>query len=145
MGFIREVEITWDDLLDAFQNNDIETVYFLDRENGEIFSIPVDYEDDDFWEELELNVDRYLGIPGFDYEQERLLLNEFIKGVTSDSLKKLLERSLSGKYSYGGLDEILTFYPEEQERLAVLKEEFITERIRQWLEVNDIYVGDNSQ
>ncbi len=145
MGFMRDVEITWDDLLDAFQNTDIETVYFLDRENGEIFSIPVDYEDDDFWEELELNGDRYLRIPGFDYEQERLLLNEFIKGVASESLKKLLDRSLSGKYSHGGLDEILNFYPEEKERLTVLKEEFVTERIRNWLEVNDIFVGDNSR
>jgi hypothetical protein len=144
MGFMRDVEIAWDDLLDAFQNNDVETIYFLDRENGEIFSVPVDYEDDDFWDELELNGDRYMRIPGFDYDQERLLLNEFIKGVSSESLKKLLERSLSGKYSYGGLDEILTFYPEEKERLTVLKEEYVAERIRHWLEVNDIFVGDNS-
>ncbi len=144
MGFMRDVEIIWDDLLDAFQNNDVETIYFLDRETGEIFSVPMDYEDDDFWEELELNGDRYLRIPGFDYEQERLLLIEFVKGVKSESLKNLLERSLTGKYSYGGLDEILSFYPEEKERLMVLKEEFIARRIRHWLEVNDIFLSDNS-
>lgn len=144
MGFMRDVEIIWDDLLDAFQNSDEETIYFLDRETGEIFSVPVDYEDDDFWDELELNGDRYLRIPGFDYEQERLLLTEFLKGVVSDSLKKLLERSLTGKYSYGGLDDILSFYPEEEERLMALKEEFISQRIRQWLEVNDIFLSNNS-
>jgi hypothetical protein len=144
MGFMRDVEIIWDDLLDAFQNDDIETMYFLDRETGEIFFVPVDYEDDDFWDELELNSDRYLQIPGFDYEQERLLLNELIKGVTSESLKNLLVRSLTGKYSYGRLDEILSFYPEEMERLTALKEEFIAERIRNWLEVNDIFLSDNT-
>jgi hypothetical protein len=143
MGFMRDVEIIWDDLLDAFQNDDLETMYFLDRETGEIF-VPVDYEDDDFWDELELNSDRYLQIPGFDYEQERLLLNELIKGVTSDSLKNLLVRSLTGKYSYGRLDEILSFYPEEKERLTALKEELIADRIRNWLEVNDIFLSDNT-
>jgi hypothetical protein len=144
MGFMRDVEIIWDDLIDAFQNADLETTYFLDRETGEIFSVPIDYEDDDFWEELEMDGERYLRIPGFDYEQERLLLNEFIKGVTSESLKGLLERSLTGKYSYGRLDEILSFYPEEKERLTALKEEFIAERIRNWLEVNDIFLNENS-
>ncbi len=144
MGFMRDVEIIWDDLVDAFQNADIETSYFLDRETGEIFSVPIEYEDDDFWEELEMDDDRYLRIPGFDYEQERLLLNEFIKGVTSESLKSLLERSLTGKFSYGRLDEILSFYPEEKERLLALKEEYIAERIRNWLEVNDIFLNNNS-
>lgn len=144
MGFMRDVEIIWDDLIDAFQNADIDTAYFLDRETGEIFSVPMDYEDDDFWEELEMDGDRYLRVPGFDYEQERLLLTEFIKGVTSESLKKLLERSLAGKYSYGRLDEILSFYPEEMERLVALKEEFLAERIRNWLEVNDIFLNENS-
>lgn len=144
MGFMRDVEIIWDDLMDAFQNADIETTYFLDRETGEIFSVPVDYEDDDFWEELETDGDRYLRIPGFEYDQERQLLNDFIKSVTSESLKNLLERSLAGKYSYGRLDEILSFYPEEKERLLALKEEFIAERIRNWLEMNDIFLNDNS-
>ncbi len=144
MGFMRDVEIIWDDLIDAFQNADLDTAYFLDRETGEIFSVPVDYEDDDFWEELEMDDERYLRIPGFDYEQERLLLNEFMKGISNKSLKGLLERSLTGKYSYARLDEILSFYPEEMERLMVLKEEFVAERIRNWLEVNDIFLNENS-
>lgn len=144
MGFMRDVEIIWDDLLDAFQNEDLETIYFLDRETGEIFPVPIDYEDDDFWEELELNNDRYLKIPDFDYEQERLLLNEFIKGIVSEPLKNLLERSRLGKHSYGRLDEILSFYPEEKDRLLALKEELIAERIRHWLELNDIFLSENS-
>lgn len=144
MGFMRDVEIVWDDLLDAFQNDDSETLYFLDRETGEIFFVPVDYEDDDFWEELELNSDRYLQIPGFDYEQERLLLNEFIKGLRSESLKNLLSGSMAARYSYGRLDEILSFYPDEKERLVALKEEFIANRIKNWLEVNDIFLNENS-
>jgi hypothetical protein len=142
MGFMRDVEIVWDDLLEAFENVDPETVFFIDRDTGEIFSVPLDYEDDDFWEEIEANEDRYLQIPEFDYDQERQLLHEFIKGMTNSSLKGLLERSLLGKRAFGRLDEILSFYPEESERLLALKDELIASRIRNWLENNDIFLAD---
>ena len=139
MGVMREVEIVWDDLLDGFENSDPEIVYFLDRNTGEVFFVPVDYEDDTFWEEVENNDDQFLQIPGFDYELERQLLHEFIKGVTNEKLKMILERTFVGKLPYGRLDEILSFYPEEMERLSVLKDEIITTRVRHWLEEHDIY------
>ncbi len=143
MGFMRDVEIVWDDLLEAFENVDTDTVYFIDRDTGEIFSVPLDYEDDDFWEEIEANEDRYLQIPDFDYDQERQLLHEFIKGMTNTSLKELLERSMLGKQTFGKLEEILSFYPEETERLLALKDELIGARIRNWLENNDIFLSED--
>ena len=139
MGVLRDMEIVWDDLLDGFENSDPEIIYFLDRNTGEVFFVPVDYEDDAFWEEVENNDDQFLHIPGFDYDQERLLLHEFIKGVTNDKLKIILERAFVGKLPYGRLDEILSFYPEEMERLSALKDEIITNRVRHWLEEHDIY------
>jgi hypothetical protein len=142
MGFMRDVEIVWDDLLDAFENVDPETVYFLDRETGEIFAVPIDYEDDDFWEEIEMNEDRYLQIPDFDYDQERQLIHEFIKGMTNTSLRSLLERGFMGKRPFGRLEEILSFYPEEKERLIALKDVLTASRIRNWLEINDIFLSD---
>ena len=138
MGAMRELEIVWDDLLDGFENTDPEIVYFLDRDSGEVFFVPVDYEDDAFWEEIE-NSDQFLQIPGFDYDQERLLLHEFIKGVTNEKLKGILEKAFVGKRPYGRLDEILSFYPEEVEKLTALKEELISNRIRHWLEEHDIF------
>jgi len=138
MGTMRELEIVWDDLLDGFENTDPEIVYFLDRDSGEVFFVPVDYEDDAFWEEIE-NSDQFLQIPGFDYDRERLLLHEFIKGVANEKLKGILERAFVGKRPYGRLDEILSFYPEEVEKLTALKEELISNRIRHWLEEHDIF------
>lgn len=142
MGFMRDVEIIWDDLLDAFENEDPETVYFLDRETGEVFSVPIDYEDDDFWEEIESNEERYLQIPDFDYDQERQLHHEFIKGITNPQLKGILERAVTGKRPFGRLDDILSFYPEESERLTALKDEMTAARIRNWLEINDIFLSE---
>ena len=139
MGAMRDMEIVWDDLLDAFENPDHEMLYFLDRETGEVFYVPSDYEDDGFWDEIEADSDRYLSIPCFDYDQERLLLHEFIKGVTNENLKTLLDRTFVGKSPYGRLDEILSFYPEEMERLVAIKEEQLAARVGQWLEEHDIY------
>ena len=80
----------------------------LDRKTGEVFSVPADYEDDAFWEEVENNEDEFLQIPVFDYEQERRLLHEFIKRVPNAKLKTLLERAFVGRLPYGRLDEILS-------------------------------------
>jgi len=138
MDLTQDVEIVWEDLLEAFENADPDLVYFLDRETGEIFFVPVDYEDEEFWEELENNPEKFLEIPGLDYVQERLFLREFIRGVANQNLRIMLERAFIGKRPYGRLDDILSFYPEELERLAALKEELINDRARRWLEEHDI-------
>ena len=138
MDLTQDVEIVWEDLLEAFENADPDLVYFLDRDTGEIFFVPVDYEDEEFWEELENNPEKFLEIPGLDYDQERLFLREFIRGVANQNLRIMLERAFIGKRPYGRLDDILSFYPEEMERLAALKEELINDRARRWLEEHDI-------
>lgn len=143
MGFMRDVEIVWDDLLDAFDNPGNDLFYFLDRETGEIFAVPVDYDDDEFWQDMEESGERFLKIPPFDYEQERLLLHEFIQRLENEGLKSMLERSYGGKKPYGRLDEILSFYPEEFERFMTLKEELISNRVRQWLEENDLFAVED--
>ncbi len=142
---MRDVEITWDDLMDAFANPDQDLVYFLDRDTGEVFFVPVDYEDEAFWDEIESNPEQYLRVPGFDYDQERFLLHEFIRSVSDGKLKVLLERAFVGKRPYGKLDEILSFYPEEMDRLEAIKEAYFTDRIRHWLEEHDIFPFDKPE
>ncbi len=145
MGVMRDVEITWDDLMDAFTSTDPDLVYFLDRDTGEVFFVPVDYEDEAFWDEVESNPEQYIRIPGSDYEQERLVLHEFIRTVSDTKLKELLERAFVGKGPYGKLEEILSFYPEEMERLETLKENYFTDKIRHWLEEHDIFPFDEPE
>ena len=139
MGVSRDVEIVWDELVDAFMNATPNMIYFLDRSTGEIFSVPDDYEDESFWQEIESNDETYLQIPGFDYEQERVLVHEFIRGVPDDSLRSVLERTFAGKSSYGKIEDILSFYPDELETFLSLKDEMLQNRIRAWLEEHDLY------
>jgi hypothetical protein len=139
MGVAREMEIVWDELIDAFLNPSERQVYFLDRSNGEVFSVPADYEDETFWQEIEANDDQFLPIPGFDYEQERLLVHEFIKGLPDGPLRTLLSRTFGGRNTYGRVEDILSFYPDELEAYYALRDELLDARIRAWLEEHDIY------
>lgn len=141
MHEMRNLEIVWEDLMDAFENSDPEMAFFLDRETGEIFSVPADF-DDPFWDEVESQEDRFLQIPYFDYSQERQLVHSFIQGVTNEGLKAMLARTFGGRHSHGKLHEILSFYPEELERFLALREELMTGRAAQWLEENDIFPPD---
>jgi len=133
------MEVVWDELIDAFLNDDPQIVYFLDRATGEVFFVPDDYEDEAFWQQINSNADQFLLVPGFDYDQERLLLHEFIKSLPDKSLKSVLERTFAGKNSYGKVEEILSFYPDELETYFALKDEMINNKIRSWLEEHDIY------
>jgi hypothetical protein len=139
MGVAREMEVVWDELVDAFLNDDPQVVFFLDRATGEVFFVPDDYEDVAFWQQVDSNPDQFLQIPGFDYDQERLLVHEFIKNLPDKSLKSVLERTFVGKNSYGKVEEILSFYPDELETFFALKDEMINNKIRSWLEEHDIY------
>lgn len=139
MHAMRNLEIVWEDLMEAFENTDPELTFFLDRETGEVFSVPTDYDDDPFWDEVESQDERYLEIPSFDYSQERQLVHAFIQGIGNDGLKAMLVRAFVGKHSHGRLSEILSFYPEEMERFQAVREELITGRAGHWLEEHDIY------
>lgn len=139
MHAMRNLEIVWEDLMQAFENTDSDLTYFLDRDTGEVFSVPTDYDDDPFWDEVESQDERYLEIPCFDYNQERQLVHGFIQGVANDGLKAMLVRAFVGQHSHGKLAEILSFYPEEMERFQAIREELITDRAGHWLEEHDIY------
>lgn len=139
MGVAREMDIVWDELVEAFMNPNPDVLYFLDRGTGEVFFVPDDYDDESFWQEIESNEEQFLLIPGFDYEQERLLLHEFIKSLPVGPLRTVLERTFGGKSSYGKMDDILSFYPDELEAYYSLKDELLNTRIRSWLEEHDIY------
>ncbi len=138
MGSLRSMQIVWDDLLDAF-SSDEESIYFLDRETGEVFFVPTGYDDGEFWSEVGMHRQRYLRIPAFDYEQERYLVYEFIRQLDDPGLKVLLKQTFSGKSTFGKLDDILAFYPDEEERLVRMKDEVMSGRIKFWLEEHDLY------
>jgi len=139
MALVHNVEIVWDDLLDAFTSGKGDRVYFLDRVTGEIFFVPSSLEDEDFWRQVENNRERFLEIPRFDYGVERQIMSGFIGTIEDTGLKRMLDGSLAGKKLFGDLNDILSFFPEEHERMQEMKDEFFTTRVKHWLEENNLF------
>jgi hypothetical protein len=136
---MKSVEIAWDDLVDAFENSGNESLYFLDLETGEMFTVPMYYDDPEFWEDIAQSGERYLQVPTIDRNQERYIVYDFIRKVEDPDLKRMLEETFVGRKRYGKFEEILSFYPEEMDRLRETREEVLTGRIRGWLEEHDIF------
>lgn len=139
MGFVHNVEIAWNELMDAFASDTGDRVYFLDRFTGEIFFLPAAMEDEDFWRQVDTNRDRFLEIPRFDYSNERTILAGFIESIQDSGLKELLNGALAGRKPYGKIDDILSFYPAENEKLLEMKDEFVTSRVKHWLEEHNLF------
>ena len=142
MALVHNVEIVWDELMNAFSSGMGDRVYFLDRFTGEIFFVPASIDDDDFWHQMERNQERFLEIPRFDYRLERQLMTDFIDLIEDNALKQLLGNSLSGKQPYGNSNDILPFFPNEHEKLLTMKDEYVTSRVKHWLEENNLYTID---
>ncbi len=139
MSIVHDVEIIWDDLLDAFSAGRGDRIYFLDRQSGDIFFVPAAMEDEDLWRQIEGNHDRFLEIPPFDHSIERRIMSGFMDAIEDPDLKRLLDGSLTANKLHGNINDILSFYPEEQERLQEIKDEFLTSRVKHWLEENNLF------
>lgn len=142
MGFVHNVEIVWNELMDAFTSGTGDRVYFLDRFTGEVFFVPTALEDEDFWRQVETNQERYLEIPRFEYSNERKIMSGFIDSVKDADLKNLLSGALTGKRPYGNTSDILDFFPEEQEKLLEMKDEFVSSRVKSWLEEHNLFTAE---
>ncbi len=139
MAFVHNVEIVWDELINAFTSCQSDRIYFLDCASGEIFAVPSALEDEEFWGQIEKSGDRFLEIPGFDYTGERRMVADFVNSVQDEELKRILKLAICGQKPFGNLDDIVSFFPEEHERLQEIRSEFLSSRVRLWLQSNDLF------
>ena len=144
MATLHSVEISWEDLLGAFTSGQIDKAYYLDRLTGEIFFVPSTSDDHEVRQQLINNGERFLEIPPFDYRSERQIVSEFVAKISNSELSDLLHSSLAGKKPYGKIEDILSFYPNEEERFALLKDQFLSNRLKTWMEENNLFTADAS-
>ena len=135
---LHSVAIAWDELLGAFSNMEQDRVYFFDRMTGEIFFVGAEL-GDSFWEQMEQYQDRFLEIPCLDTATERKLLTGFLDTQADPELRGLLDHALSGQPPYANPADILSFFPDEELRLAELRDSFLSNRVKSWLEEHDLF------
>jgi hypothetical protein len=142
MAKIHSVEISWEDLLGAFTSGQSDKAYYLDRFTGEIFFVPSSSDNNEVRQQLEDNGERFLEIPPFDYRSERQIASEFVAQVADPELRSLLENSLAGRKPFGKIEDILSFYPHEEELFTLLKDRFLSNRLKNWMEENNLFTAD---
>lgn len=142
MATIHSVEISWEDLLGAFTSGQLDKAYYLDRLTGEIFFVPSTSDNNEVRQQLEKNGERFLEIPPFDHRSERQIVTEFVAQIADTGLRNLLNSSLAGKKPFGKIEDILSFYPLEEERFALLKDQFLSNRLKTWMEENNLFTSD---
>jgi len=142
MAMIHSVEISWEDLLGAFTSGQFDNAYYLDRLTGEIFSVPSASDTSEVRQQLANNGERFLEIPPFDYRSERQIIAEFVEQISEPDLRDLLQASLAGRKPFGKIEDILSFYPHEEERFTLLKDQFLSNRLKAWLEENNLFTAD---
>lgn len=142
MATIHSVEISWEDLLGAFTSGQPDKTYYLDRFTGEIFFIPASTDNNEIRQQLDKNGERFLEIPPFDYRSERQIVAEFVTQISDPELKRLLNNLLAGRKPFGKIEDILSFYQHEEERYTLLKDEFLSNRLKVWMEENNLFTAD---
>jgi hypothetical protein len=142
MATIHSVEISWEDLLGAFTSGQLDKAYYLDRLTGEIFFIPSTPDNNEVRQQLLNNGERFLEIPPFDYRSERQIATEFVEQIADPELSTLMHNSLAGRRPYGKIDDILSFFPHEEERYTLLKDTYVSTRLKNWMEENNLYTAD---
>jgi Uncharacterised protein family (UPF0158) len=145
MATVHSVEILWEDLLGAFTSGQLDKAYYLDRLTGEIFSVPSTSDSNEVRQQLQNNGERFLEIPPFDYRSERQIVTEFVAQIAEVELRVLLQNSLEGKKPFGKIEDILAFYPAEETRFALLKDQFLANRLKTWMEENNLFPTDAVQ
>lgn len=135
---LHSVTVAWDQLVKAFANMEQDRVYFLDRMTGEIFFIGSNL-DDGVWDQIENQQERFLEIPPLDRATERQILTGFLNDQEDQELRGLLEQALSGKPPYANPADILSFFPEQEDRLLELRDSFVSNRVMTWLEENNLF------
>lgn len=142
MATIHSVEISWEDLLGAFTSGQLDKAYYLDRLTGEIFFIPSTSDNSEIRQQLQNNGERFLEIPPFDYRSERQIVTEFVAQISDPELRNMLHNSLAGKIPFGKIEDILSFYPHEEDLFALLKDQYLSNRLKTWMEENNLFTAE---
>lgn len=142
MAMSHTVEISWEDLLGAFTSGQPDKAYYLDKLTGEIFFVPSTSDNNEVRQQLQNNGERFLEIPPFDYRSERLIVSEFVAQISDPELRTLLNNSLSGKKPFGKIEDILSFYPHEEDNFTLLKDQFLSNRLKNWMDENNLLTVD---
>lgn len=122
---IRKLEISWEALEDAFENNAPEVHSYLHLSTGEVLRV-VDGVADPAMHQRIASDPNYQRVDPVSSREQYRWMERFIATVTEPDLRGRLVAAIDGKGAFRRFKDVLMAYPVERERWF----EFRTERLR---------------
>jgi hypothetical protein len=123
----------------AFEDRDGDGKWFLDTATGEAVHVNEHGDDDELRSQIEEGFgERYLRIPYQGSDAAYRDMEEFIDSGTDDRCRGLLDVAIRGKGAFRRFKDVLQAHPAERERWFAFQKERVHDRIRRWLEGEDI-------
>jgi len=133
----RKLEISWEALEDAFENNAPEVHSYLHLTTGEVLRV-VDGVADPAMHQRIASDTGYLRVDPVSSREQYRWMERFIATAAETDLRGRLVSAIDGKGAFRRFKDVLMAFPNERERWF----EFRTERLRScmesWLEAHDI-------
>ncbi|MCC7205825.1 MAG: hypothetical protein IT323_00870 [Anaerolineae bacterium] len=132
----RTVKVDMQDLYQAFEFSSDEVEHYLDVETGAILMVMEGFADVEP-EDIEFNP-RYIEIPAQSSHEGYQEMVDFIDTVRDATMREKLEIAIDGPGAFSRFRNVLSRYPDVQERWDKFKEKRLKARIREWLDMHHI-------
>ena len=132
-----ERRIDMDYLIFAWQDESPDSVYYLDKQTGDVELVQQGLIDlDELTDEIEMNRERYLYVPKPQPTELREDINLFAESVTDPDLCRLLPVALEAPNVLPALKKVLAAAPAELTRWEEFRTRRVRERVEKWLAAN---------
>lgn len=136
-GGAEPLQISWEALEDAFENNAPEVHSYLHLATGEVLRVVDGVADPSMHQRIATDV-RYLRIDPVSSREQYRWMERFIATVTEPDLRGRLVAAIDGKGAFRRFKDVLMAYPTERERWFEFRTERLHSCIDAWLEAHNV-------
>lgn len=138
------LEISWEALEDAFENNAPEVHSYLHRSTGEVLRV-VDGVADPTMHQRIASDTGYLRVDPVSSREQYRWMERFIATVEESELRQKLLNSIDGKGAFRRFKDVLMGYPADRERWFTFRSERLRSCMDGWLDAHGVEVVDRPE
>ncbi len=131
------LEISWEALEDAFENNAPEVHSYLHRTTGEVLRVVDGVADPTMHQRIAIDAS-YLRVDPVSSREQYRWMERFIATVSEGELRTRLVASIDGKGAFRRFKDVLLTFPADRERWFQFRTERLRSCMEAWLDSHDL-------
>lgn len=144
---MKKLRVNMLGLLDGLQTSPRDPIrYYFDLETGEVVDILVPDPsafaelgiDEEERQTLESNPERYSRVPNVSGRTQYRWMEEFVDEVDEADINSQLRIALAGRGAFGRFRQVLSRWPDLEQRWQTLRRELLVQEARAWLETLEV-------